>query len=108
MILTMADDGPTDVLARFRRKYLWWQPVDGRPFSEERIIAQTMSFATYDDILLLEEAVGWPRLVEVMRRAEPGWIDDRSWEFWRGRLTFRTGAVIPDKAPRRMFHDATP
>ncbi|GKQ51867.1 hypothetical protein [Bradyrhizobium sp. Ce-3] len=97
---------PNDLLEQFRRKYLWWKPGDGRPFSEERVIAQTMNLGTYDDILLLEDAVGQARLVEIMRRAEPGWINDRSWEFWRGRLTFATGSTIPERAPRREFHAA--
>jgi hypothetical protein len=90
-------------IAEFGRKYLWWKPVGGQPHSEDRIIAQTMNLGTYDDILLLEQAVGKSRLVEIMLHAEPGWISDRSWEFWRGRLSFATGAVIPDKAPRRSF-----
>ena len=87
----------TDVIAEFGRKYLWWEPVSGQPHSEDRIIAQTMNLGTYDDSLLLEEAVGKARLLEVMLRAEPGWINDRSWEFWRGRLSFATGASIPRK-----------
>jgi hypothetical protein len=91
------------VIAEFGRKYLWWEPIGGQPHSEHRIIAQTMNFGTYDDILLLEQTVGKSRLVEIMLRAEPGWISDRSWEFWRGRLSFATGAAIPDKAPRRPF-----
>ncbi len=103
----MSDKFSADVIERFGRKYLWWRPVDGRPFSEDRIIAQTMNLGTYDDILLLEQAVGLSRPVEVMLRAEPGWIDDRSWEFWRGRLSFATGAAIPDSAPRRMLDAAT-
>jgi len=103
----MSDDCSADVIERFGRKYLWWRPADGRPFSEDRIIAQTMNLGTYEDILLLERTVGKPRLVEVMLRAEPGWIDDRSWEFWRGRLSFATGAAIPDVAPRRMLDAAT-
>jgi hypothetical protein len=81
----------------------WWEPVGGQPHSEDRIIAQTMNLGTYDDILLLEQTVGKSRLVEIMLRVEPGWISDRSWEFWRGRLSFATGAAIPDKAPRRSF-----
>jgi hypothetical protein len=89
-------------IAEFGRKHLWWQPVGGKPHSEDRIIAQTMNFGTYDDILLLQ-AVGKSRLVEIMLRAQPGWISDRSWEFWRGRLSFAAGATIPDKAPRRSF-----
>ncbi len=103
----MAPKPSTDVIAQFGRKYLWWKPIDGEPFSEDRIIAQTMNLGTYDDSLLLEETVGRPRLVDIMLRAEPGWFNDRSWEFWRGRLTFNTGAAIPHKAPRRVFHDAT-
>jgi hypothetical protein len=95
-------------IAEFGRKYLWWKPVGGQPHSENRIIAQTMNLGTYDDILLLEQTVGKSRLVEIMLRAEPGWISDRSWEFWRGRLSFATGAAIPDKAPRRSFHATAP
>src|SRR4030081_2711430 len=90
-------------IAEFCLKYLWWEPVSGQPHSEDRIIAQTMNLATYDDILLLEEAVGNARLLEVMSRAEPGWINDRSWEFWRGRLSFATETLIPEKGPRRAF-----
>jgi hypothetical protein len=102
------NDASARVLQEFGRKYLWWKPIDGQPFSEDRIIAQTMNLGTYDDILLLEQTVGKPRLVEIMLRAEPGWINDRSWEFWRGRLSFATGSVIPDKAPRRAFDAAMP
>jgi hypothetical protein len=95
-------------IAEFGRKYFWWEPVGGRPHSDGRIIAQTMNFGTYDDILLLEKIVGQARLVKIMRRAEPGWINDRSWEFWRGRLSFATGVVIPHQAPRRAFDAAVP
>ena len=104
------NDVSQTVLAEFGRKYLWWKPVGGEPHSEDRIIAQTMNLGTYDDILLLEQTVGKSRLVEIMLQAQPGWISDRSWEFWRGRLSFATGAAIPipDKPPRRSFHAAAP
>lgn len=100
----MTSNHPTpDLLAEFSRKYLWWKPIEGTQFSEQRIISQTMNLGTYDDILLLEQAVGRPRLLEVMLTAEPGWLNDRSWEFWRGRLSHALGAAIPEKAPRRSF-----
>ena len=97
------NDISRETIAEFGRKYLWWEPVEDQPHSEDRIIAQTMNLGTYDDILLLEQTVGRPRLVEIMLHAEPGWINDRSWEFWRGRLAFAMGAAITDKAPRRAF-----
>jgi hypothetical protein len=81
---------------------MWWKPVEGYSHSEDRIIAQTMNLGTYDDIILLEQAVGQERLADVMVRAAPGWINERSWEFWRGRLS-STGATIPPKPPRRAF-----
>lgn len=104
----MTNEVPASIVAEFGRKYLWWKPADGRPHSEDRIIAQTMNLGTYDDILLLEQTMGRGRLVNVMLHAEPGWIDDRSWEFWRGRLSFATGAAIPQSAPRRTFDAARP
>ena len=79
------NDASQLAIAGFGRKYLWWEPVGGQPHSEDRIIAQTMNLGTYDDILVLEQTVGKSRLVEIMLRAEPGWLSDRSWEFWRGR-----------------------
>ncbi|MBR0778272.1 hypothetical protein JQ625_25860 [Bradyrhizobium diazoefficiens] len=91
------------LLDELGRRYLWWESVDGLPFSEDRIVAQVMNLGTYDDILQLEAALGHAALGGVMLRAEPGWFSDRSWEFWRGRLSFATGAALPDKAPRRAF-----
>jgi hypothetical protein len=104
----ITDDVSRETIAGFGRKYLWWEPVGDRPHSDDRIIAQTMNLGTYDDTLLLEQTVGKARLVEIMLHAEPGWINNRSWEFWRGRLSFATGAAIPDKAPRRALDAAMP
>jgi hypothetical protein len=85
-----------------------WKPPGGQRHSDDRIIAQAMNLATYDDILLLEQTVGRAGPVEIMLHAEPGWLNDRSWEFWRGRLSLATGAAIPDQAPRRAFDAAMP
>jgi len=103
----MTDNDSQSLIDKLGRKYLWWRPVDGQPFSENRVVAQIMNLGTYDDILQLEAALGQAYLVDVMLRAEPGWISDRSWEFWRGRLSFATGAALPERAPRRAFDGAT-
>jgi len=62
-----------------------------------------MSFADLDEILRLEQELGPNLLADVMLRAQPGWIDARSWEFWRGRLMRATEREIPAEPPLRSF-----
>jgi hypothetical protein len=92
-----------DLLSDFERRFFWWEPVGSDPRSPERILAQAMSFAGFDEIVKLETELGPDLLVDVMLGAQPGWIDARSWEFWRGRLTRATGRTIPAAAPARSF-----
>jgi hypothetical protein len=98
------DDAAGRLLAELHRKYLWWKPAREESHSECRIIAQAMNFGTFDDIRRLEKTLGPERLAEVMWQAEPGWIGDRSWEFWRGRLSRVLKWAMPKEAPRRSFH----
>jgi hypothetical protein len=65
-----------------------------------------MNLAPFDDVRRLETTLGPHRLAEAMLKAEPGWLSDRSWEFWRGRLTLATEQPIPDTPPRRSFDAA--
>jgi hypothetical protein len=93
-----------EFLSELERKFFWWEPVGSEPRSAARIIAQAMSLAGFDEIIQLERELGPDRLVEIMLKAEPGWIDARSWELWRGRLTLATGRAIPAEAPVRSFN----
>jgi hypothetical protein len=94
---------PENFLSELEKKFFWWEPVGSQPRSAARILAQAMSMAGLDEMRQLEQVVGHDRLAEVMLGAEPGWIDERSWEFWRGRLMRATGRRIPDDAPVRVF-----
>ncbi|HWN50768.1 MAG TPA: hypothetical protein VNO18_13275 [Xanthobacteraceae bacterium] len=100
------NDAAGRLIAELERKYLWWAAVGAESHSEFRIIAQAMNFGTFDDIRLLEKTFGFHRLAEVMRHAEPGWFGDRSWEFWRGRLSRALKQAMPEEAPRRSFRAA--
>ena len=103
----MKSDAAKTFIAELGRKYIWWDPVGDDPHSEDRIVAQAMDLGTFNDIIALKETLGQHRLVEAISfRPELGWLSDRSWEFWRGRLSFRTGAKIPEEAPRRVLHAA--
>ncbi|HEU5017377.1 MAG TPA: hypothetical protein VFT69_05340 [Pseudolabrys sp.] len=97
---------PADLIAELERRYFWWEPIAGTPRSDNRIIAQAMDLAGFADVRRLETEVGAERLVDVMRHAQPGWISPRSWEFWRGRLSYATGQEIPKMPPRRTLHAA--
>ena len=94
---------PRELLSELERKFFWWEHVGSQPRSEARILAQVMSMAGFEEVRRLEQTLGYDRLAETMLQAEPGWIDERSWEFWRGRLMRATGLRIPDAAPVRSF-----
>jgi len=89
------------LLAEFAARYIWWR--DEHPPSDDRIVAQVMNLGTYDDIRRLEATLSPDELRGVMLRAAAGWISDRSWDFWRGRLRHGGVGQIPERAPRRAF-----
>jgi hypothetical protein len=94
---------PREFVSELESKYFWWELVGSEPRSPARIIAQAMSLASFEDMRRLEQTLGHDLLAETMLSAQPGWIDERSWEFWRGRLMRGTGRKIPEAAPRRSF-----
>jgi hypothetical protein len=97
---------PADFLSDLEKRYFWWEPVGTQSRSEARVLAQAMELASFADIRRLETIAGPQRLLEIMRTAEPGWLSERSWELWRGRLFRATGETLPEEPPRRTF-DAT-
>ncbi len=94
---------PQAFFAELEKRVFWWEPVGLQPRSEARILAQAMSSASFEEVRRLEQILGPDLLVQTMLGAEPGWIDERSWEFWRGRLMLATGRKIPEAPPRRSF-----
>jgi hypothetical protein len=108
MAIERAGDAAEDLIAELRSKYIWWEPIGDEPHAGERVIAQAMNLGTFEDIRRMERTLGSERLADVMLRAAPGWLSERSWEFWRGRLSFALGKPMPEKPPRRSFHAAAP
>jgi hypothetical protein len=92
----------SSLLADFAARYIWWR--DEMAPSEDRIIAQVMSIGTWEDIRRLENAYSPEELRDVMLRAQPGWISERSWELWRGRLRAAGAGIVPETPPRRSFY----
>jgi hypothetical protein len=88
------------------RTYLWWNAIAEDGHSLERMIAQIMRLGTYKDIRRLEAMVTPDLLAAVLVDSAPGWFDDRSWAFWRGRLSHAGVAEIPERRPQRTFAHA--
>jgi len=103
MIASLENSLPMQLASELEKKFFWWEPVVSQPRSKARILAQAMNFASFAEVRRLEILLGSHLLAETMLGAEPGWISDRSWEFWRGRLVLATGHAIPEERPRRSF-----
>lgn len=93
---------PADLASELERKFFWWEPIGSQPRSDARILAQAMDLASFGEVRRLETMLGLDHLADAMLSAAPGWISDRSWEFWRGRLR-SAGRAIPETPPRRQF-----
>jgi hypothetical protein len=96
---------PAGLASELERKYFWWEPVGTSHRSDARILAQAMDLASFEEVQRLEKTLGPHRLADAMLSAEPGWISERSWEFWRRRLVLATGRTIPTSPPRRRFDE---
>jgi hypothetical protein len=80
MVTVRETDVATDLVADLERRFFWWQPIGSRPRSTARIVAQAMNFASFADVRRLEAAFGSDYLANLMINAEPGWLNERSWE----------------------------
>ena len=75
-----------EALVRWAKRYIWWKSVPDALRYPNRIIAQVMNIGDYDDLLALIAIFGEEALREVVRHAEPGEFNARSWTYWHYRL----------------------
>ena len=96
-------------LETLKKKYLWWEPIEGVPFREERVIAQVMDIGDSDDMRALASEVSDERLRSVISLAQPGWFSPRSWSYWHYRGLSRNEDAVPpsDCSAIRTLHIRT-
>jgi hypothetical protein len=90
------------LLYRLAVKYVWWKAPDEAALMPERVIAQTMNMGDYDDLLALSEQLGDDRLRQVLRHAEIGQFNERSWAYWHYRLGMAKPGALPPPPKRRL------
>jgi hypothetical protein len=69
-------------LAELAARYVWWQPVEATLREPLPLLWSVLKIGTAEDYVALRELVGEAALIDALRRAPPGAIDERSWVFW--------------------------
>lgn len=89
------------ILARLERKYFWWQTPKRSRRPARRVLAQVMNIGDFDDVQDAVQALGLDPFADVLRAAEPGWLNRRSWAYWHYRCNVTSPALEPPPMPRR-------
>lgn len=80
---------------RLAKKYVWWERPSEASRNHRRLVAQVMNLGDYDDVQRVARRLGDGFLRGVLRNAEAGQFDERSWAYW----SYRLGIVGPGEAP---------
>ena len=83
------------------RRYIWWQRPEETLANEVRLLCQILSRGTPEDYAAAARHFGRDAFVDAVDKALPGWIDDRSWYFWR-----RAFGMPETPPPTRRFDEA--
>ncbi len=84
-----------ELLTEFARRYIWWLSQEEAMEYPARVVAQVMNIGVFQDAARLADAVGESGLRAVLRQAEAGQFNARSWHYWHYRL----GLAEPDQVP---------
>lgn len=84
-----------DALKQLACRYIWWKTPDEALDMPERVIAQVMAIGDYADVQQLVHQVGDDVLREVIRHAQAGQFDQRSWAYWHYRLGLASVDHVP-------------
>lgn len=95
-------DHDSNPLTPFARKYVWWKAPDEATAFPRRVIAQVMNIGDYDDVLALVALLGDEALRDVLKHAEAGQFNGRSWHYWHYRLGLAKRDQVPP-LPERHF-----
>ncbi len=84
-------------------KYIWWEKADYLIANDPyRIIAGAMRDANQiEPFIRLKKSFNKDVLRETLKRAQPGWLDAKSWSFWH-YLLYGKNATIPP-LPKRSI-----
>lgn len=91
-----------ELLKPLARKYIWWKTPEEAVAMPARVIAQVMNIGDYADVQALVAIVGDEALCHVLRHAEAGQFNERSWAYWHYRLGLASVDQVPALPVRRF------
>lgn len=89
-------------LEHLARRYVWWQPPSQSLSNPRRLLAQVMNLGAWQDVEQLRAVVDDESLRNVLRSAQPGEFNRRSWNFWHLCLEMPHGRNLPPLPQRRL------
>ena len=90
-----------DLIERLAAKYVWWKTPEDAARTPDRVIARVMQLGDYADVQHLVATLGDEHLRGVLRRADVGEFDARSWTYWHYRLRLAEPGAVPPLPVRR-------
>ena len=86
------------------RRYVWWKTSSESLANPHRLLAQVMNIGAWQDVEQLREVVDDDILRDVLRTAQPGEFNRRSWNFWHLCLEMPYGPDLPPLPQRRSAY----
>ena len=90
-----------DLLKQLAGKYVWWKTPEEAVAMPARVMAQVMNIGDYADVQMLASRVGDKVLRDVIRHAQAGQFDQRSWAYWHYRLGLAGVDHLPPMPARK-------
>ena len=91
-----------EALKPLASKYIWWKAPEDAVRMPQRVIAQVMNIGDYSDVQALVSQVGDEVLRDVLKHAEAGQFNERSWAYWHYRLGLCEVNAVPALPVRRF------
>ena len=90
------------LLLELARRYIWWLTPEEAMDYPARVVAQVMNIGIFQDAARLADSVGDDGLRAVLRQAEAGQFNARSWHYWHYRLGLAEPGQVPPLPVRHI------
>jgi hypothetical protein len=90
------------IIIKMAKKYIWWETPEKAAARPARVIAQVMNMGDFKDVQSLTEALGESHLRSIIKNAEAGQFNERSWTYWHYRLGLTEPGNVPPMPGRKL------